>query len=198
MMPSVLNRPSMAEDTGLCRSGDSLLLVVDMQERLATAVPAEDFNPAASNTVMLLQAAASLAIPVIRTEQYPKGLGKTVAALQPHLPEAAIKLDKTGFSCCSAGGFMEALQAMQRRQIIIAGMETHICVLQTAFELQQRGYQVFVAADACCARSRERSSNGIQRLRQAGIAVTHSESVLFEWLRDATHPQFKTLSKLLK
>ncbi|MDT8388262.1 MAG: hydrolase [Thiogranum sp.] len=188
----------MTERTDLCRCSDSLLLVVDMQERLADAVPAEDFNPAATNTVMLLQAAAGLEIPVVRTEQYPKGLGKTVAALQPHLSEAAVKLDKTGFSCCSAGGFMEALQSMQRRQVIIAGMETHICVLQTAFELQQRGYQVFVAADACCARSRERSSNGIQRLRQAGIAVTHSESVLFEWLRDATHPHFKTLSKLLK
>ena len=77
-------------------------------------------------------------------------------------------------------------------------METHVCVLQTAFELQQRDYRVFVVEDACCARSPDRSRNGIERLRQAGISVTHSESVLFEWLRDAAHPNFKTVSQLLK
>lgn len=188
----------MIESSGLCRCSDSLLLVIDMQERLARAVPAEDFNPAAGNTATLLQAADILGVPVMRTEQYPAGLGSTVAALQNHMPDTAIKLDKTGFSCCAASGFMENLQTLQRRQVIVAGMETHICVLQTAFELQQQGYQVFVAEDACCARSPQRSSNGIARLRQVGITVTHSESVLFEWLRDAAHPQFKAVSRLLK
>ena len=98
----------------------------------------------------------------------------------------------------SASGFGDALHGLQRRQVILAGMETHICVLQTAFDLHQRGYQVFVVEDACCARSQQRSNNGIARMRRAGITVTHSESVLFEWLRDAAHPQFKAISNLLK
>jgi nicotinamidase-related amidase len=188
----------MTESNGLCRCDDSLLLLIDMQDRLAQAVPAEDFNPAARNTAILLQAATSLAVPVLRTEQYPRGLGNTVATLQAHLPDTAIKLDKTGFSCCSASGFGDTLLGLQRRQVILAGMETHICVLQTAVDLHQRGYQVFVVEDACCARSQQRSNNGIARMRQAGITVTHSESVLFEWLRDAAHPQFKAISNLLK
>jgi len=77
-------------------------------------------------------------------------------------------------------------------------METHICVLQTAFELKQQGFEVFVAEDAVCARDGDRNLNGLNRMRQAGIGITHSESVLFEWLRDASHPQFKILSSLLK
>jgi nicotinamidase-related amidase len=82
--------------------------------------------------------------------------------------------------------------------VILTGMETHICVLQTAFELKQQGFEGFVAEDAVCARDRNRNLNGLNRMRQAGISITHSESVLFEWLRDASHPQFKILSSLLK
>ena len=188
----------MTDSAGLCRSSDSLLLLIDMQERLAQAVPAEDFNAAAGQAAILLQTASHLEIPVLATEQYPQGLGSTVAALRTCLPADTTAMSKTGFSCCAADGFTEQLAAQQRRQVILAGMETHICVLQTAFELQHRGYQVYVVEDACCARSPQRTHNGIERMRQAGITVTHSESVLFEWLRDASHPQFKTVSRLLK
>lgn len=184
--------------SGLCDADDCVLLVIDFQERLAAAMPAADLEATVTRTARLLQAAALLDVPVLRTEQYPKGLGATLAQIQHHISGPDAGLEKTGFSCCSAAGFSERLQALQRRQIILAGMETHVCVLQTAFDLKQQGYQVFVAQDACCARSRERTRNGLARMRQADIMVTHSESVVFEWLRDAAHPQFRAVSKLLK
>jgi nicotinamidase-related amidase len=183
---------------GLCDAGRSVLLVIDVQAGLARAVPAEDLNPAVRGAALLLQAASLLQIPALATEQYPQGLGNTIDALRRHFPDAHQALAKTGFSCCSAEGLPERLQALQRPQIILAGMETHVCVLQTALDLKQRGYEVFVAEDACCARSPQRSRNGLARMRQADIMITHSESVIFEWLRDAAHPQFKTVSQLLK
>jgi nicotinamidase-related amidase len=107
-------------------------------------------------------------------------------------------MSKSGFSCCAAEGFTATLEGLGRSQVVLAGMESHVCVLQTALELKQRGFTVFVAGDAVCARSRQRSENALARLRQAGVVVTHSESVLFEWMRDARHPQFKAVSQLLK
>lgn len=184
--------------SGLCGAADCVLLVIDFQERLAAAMPAADLEATVASAARLLQAAALLEVPTLRTEQYPKGLGNTLGELQCHMPDALTGLEKTAFSCCSAEGFSERLQALQRRQIILAGMETHVCVLQTAFDLKQQGYQVFVAEDACCARSRERTRSGLARMRQADIMIAHSESVMFEWLRDAAHPQFRAVSKLLK
>jgi nicotinamidase-related amidase len=188
----------MGCSNGLCDADRSALLVIDFQERLARAIPAEDLNPATRSTRILLQAASLLGIPALSTEQYPQGLGPTLAEIQQHLGTSAPGLHKTGFSCCAADGFVDRLQSLQRRQIVLAGMETHVCVLQTAFDLKQRGYEVFVAEDACCARSPQRSRNGLARMRQADIMITHSESVIFEWLRDAAHPQFRTVSTLLK
>jgi nicotinamidase-related amidase len=107
-------------------------------------------------------------------------------------------MTKTGFSCCAADGFTASLQRLGRKQVILAGMESHVCVLQTALELKQLGFDIFVPEDAVCARSRRRSENALARLRQAGVVVTHCESGLFEWLRDAQHPQFKAVSKLVK
>lgn len=150
------------------------------------------------NAAQLLQAADTLEIPVLLTEQYPKGLGATEESLLAHLPTNAQTFEKTGFSCCSAGGFMEALDGTERRQIIIVGQETHVCVLQTAFDLLHRNWSVFVAEDAVCSRKREHKYYALERLHQAGAVITNFESVLFEWLRDAAHPQFKPLSKLLR
>ena len=150
------------------------------------------------STSVLLRAAVHLDIPILATEQYPQGLGETLPEIRQHYPASASCMTKTGFSCCAADGFSAALQRLGRKQAILTGMETHVCVLQTALELRQIGYQVFVAQDGVCARSRQRTENALARLRQAGIIVTHSESVLFEWLRDARHPQFKAVSKLVK
>jgi nicotinamidase-related amidase len=188
----------MSESGGLCRSAESVLVVIDIQQRLAAAMPRADLEHCVRNTAILLQAAAALDIPVFNTEQYPRGLGETLPELQRHRPATAWCAAKTGFSCCAADGFSDRLDDLRRRQVVLTGMESHICVLQTAFDLQQRGFDVQVAADAVCARSPERTDIALQRLRTAGITVTHSESVLFEWLRDAGHPQFRYVSALLK
>jgi nicotinamidase-related amidase len=188
----------MNEIRGLCHASHSALVVIDIQDRLAKAMPPADLDRFTRNVSVLLQGAVRLDIPVLSTEQYPKGLGETLPEIRKHQPASATCLSKTGFSCCSAAGFTQSLTELQRPQVILTGMETHICVLQTAFELKQQGFEVFVAEDAVCARDRNRNLNGLNRMRQAGISITHSESVLFEWLRDASHPQFKILSSLLK
>jgi nicotinamidase-related amidase len=107
-------------------------------------------------------------------------------------------LEKTAFSCCNAEGFDAAACADQRTQWILCGMEAHVCVLQTALELRARGLEVFVVADAISSRTEANRDNALARLRQAGVIVSNTESVLFEWLRDASDPQFKVLSALIR
>ena len=185
-------------DAVLCRASDAVLVLIDVQERLAAAMPEAALGAMTAAAGNLLEGAGQLDVPVIATEQYPAGLGATLPALRERLPAGHRLLDKTCFSCRGAEGFDPALAALQRRQVVLAGMETHICVLQTALQLQAGGYGVFVVEDAVCARSADRSRNGLQRMRQAGVVICHSESVLFEWLGDARHEKFKALSALLK
>ncbi len=105
---------------------------------------------------------------------------------------------KNGFSCCAAEGFNGTLAALGRKQVVLAGQETHVCVLQTALELQHLGYQVHVLADAVCSRRAEHKAFALQRMQQQGVTLTCHESALFEWLRDARHERFKTISSLLR
>ena len=183
---------------GLCSASDSRLVVVDMQVRLLAVMPETERDAAVKHTEILLQAAKALEIPVIYTEQYPKGLGPTTPALLERMPAGARSFSKTGFSCCAAEGFWQALKAGNRRQVIIVGQEAHVCVLQTALELATRDYRVFVVEDGVCSRSIVHKRNALARMREAGVAVTNFESVVFEWLRDAAHPAFKRISELLR
>ena len=182
----------------ICHSEHSQLLVIDIQERLASAMPADVLDKIVKNNNVLLTAASKLGIPVIHSEQYPKGLGNTVAALAEHFPEASQSVTKTSFACSGAEEFDELIAKQKRQQIIITGIESHICVLQTALQLQQQGYVVYVIEDAICSRKKFNHKNAIKRLRQSGVIISNVESVLFEWLGDAMHPEFKTLSKLIK
>lgn len=182
----------------LCRAERCVLAVVDMQTRLAQAMVPEEFEEVLRNTRSLLISALRLSIPVLVTQQYPKGLGNLHPDLNGVLPAAARIIDKTQFSCCGAPGYREALSATGRRQVVVVGMEAHVCVLQTAAALRDEGYEVFVVEDAVCSRSRTKRDNALARLRHAGIAVSNVESVLFEWLRDAGHEHFKELSKLIR
>jgi len=182
----------------LARAADSVLVIVDLQERLAAAM-----NPAASATVVrnvriLLEAATRLGIPTLVTEQYPKGLGPTEAQVVEMLPHGTPRLEKTCFSCAGAAAFTAALEATGRTQVVLAGMEAHVCVLQSALELQSDRRRVLVVEDACCSRNREHHANAMHRLRAAGVLVTNTESVLFEWLRDARHEHFRAISALLR
>jgi nicotinamidase-related amidase len=173
----------------LLRAADSSLVLVDIQERLAAAMPARDTVVRAAG--ILIDAAARLGIPVLATEQYPQGLGPTVPELTAKLPADAKRIEKTSFSACGA-------LPLARPQVVLAGMEAHVCVLQTALELAAAGSEVFVAADAICSRAEANRENALARLDKAGVVVTNTESVLFEWLRDAAHEHFRAISKLIR
>lgn len=189
----------MSENAGtLCSLTNDQLVVVDIQARLAAVMDPADRERVVRQSAVLLRAAEMLDVPVVATEQYPKGLGPTESAVAQALPAGAPILEKTCFACSGAHGFLDTLKANDRGQVVLAGMETHICVTQTALDLLDRGYGVFVAADACCTRNPENHHNALDRLRQAGAVVTNAESVVFEWLRDAGHEHFKAISSLVK
>ena len=182
----------------LCHADTSQLLIIDIQEKLASAMHDKVLTNILRTNQILLQACAALSIPVIHTEQYPKGLGHTHADLQASLTQHPPALEKTCFSGCAASGIEKFLTDATRNQIILTGMETHICVLQTCIQLLDEGKQVFVVEDGVCSRDKRHFKNAIKRMRQAGAIITNRESVLFEWLGDASHPQFRELSKLIR
>lgn len=182
----------------LCHAAHSQLLIIDVQQRLAESMNKDVLASVVKSMGILIEAANTLQIPVLHTEQYPKGLGPTLPELTEKLAAEQAACEKTGFSCCAAPGINKRISDGFRTQLILAGMEAHICVLQTAIELQQRGKTVFVVEDAVCSRRKSNFRNALARLRQAGCIITNTESVLFEWMEDAQHPQFKHLSRLIR
>jgi len=186
-----MNHPS----SDLCQIDNAVLVLIDIQTRLSAAMPQAVRAQVIKNASILVQAASKLDIPLIVTRQYPRGLGDT----DPAIPtQTATTIDKTIFSCFRADGFPQTLEQSARRQIILAGMESHVCVLQTAFDLLARNYRVFVAEDAVCSRTVANHRNAMTRMTQHGITLASTESILFEWLEDASHPQFKSISCLIK
>jgi len=188
----------MPAEPTLARAADSVLVLVDVQQRLAAAMPPAARAAVIRNCRALLAAAARLSLPVLATEQYPKGLGPTEPDLLEALPPGAIRIEKTCFSCAGVSPFAQALDALARPQVILAGMEAHVCVLQSALELRAAGRDVFVVEDACSSRNPAHHANAMARMRAAGVIVTNAESVLFEWLRDAAHEHFKAVSALIR
>ncbi|AFJ02546.1 Isochorismatase [Methylophaga frappieri] len=179
------------------QTADSVLVVVDIQQKLATAMPKGVRDRVIEQVNILSTAADVLGVPVLVTEQYPKGLGVTEPALAEKLPVGTQIIEKTAFSCADVAPFKQALAKVKRKQIILTGMETHICILQTALDLQNQGYQVYVVEDAVSSRMKGNQYNALHRMRLAGVSISNVESVLFEWLGDALHPDFKTLAKLI-
>ena len=174
----------------------SQLVIVDMQVKLASVMPAEALQSVVKNCGVLAQAAQLLAVPTILTEQYPQGLGETLTEIRQHLPNCK-PVTKTAFSACGEPKFSQQLHR-DKPQIILAGMEAHICVLQTALALLQAGKQVFVAEDAVISRNPANKANALARLRDAGCVISNTESVMFEWLGTASHEAFKAISKLIR
>jgi nicotinamidase-related amidase len=183
----------------------SILAVIDFQGKLVQMV----HRPALvlETTRRLLRLADMFGVPVVLTEQYPKGIGPTEASIQACYEALSVPkffLEKTAFGCCGDAGFGALLQqarpglAVTRRQIVIAGMETHVCVMQTVLELLGSGHEVHVCWDAVSGRGDEYRSHALERMAAAGATITNHESVAFEWARDKNHPQFKALSALMK
>ena len=182
----------------LCQANTSQLLIIDIQEKLAGAMPAQVLANILRSNQILISACKALAIPVLHSEQYPQGLGHTHAELQSALADQVPAIEKTCFSSCAASGMDKHLNDSTRQQIILTGMEAHICVLQTTMQLLEQGKQVFVVEDGVCSREKRHFNNALARMRDAGAIITNRESVLFEWLGDASHPQFRDLSRLIR
>lgn len=177
---------------------NSLIVVVDIQTKLLSAMPEFAAEQMLISSSRLVETAKILTIPIIVTEQYPKGLGATDSLIAAKLSKDTAVFDKTGFSCLTAEGFTQELTNSNRKQIILMGQEAHVCVLQTALELLHDDYQVHVVEDATCSRNNEHKLFALQRMQQQGVTITNHESVIFEWLKNSNHADFKSISKLLR
>ncbi len=173
----------------------SVLVIIDVQERLAPTIHAQE--RVVHNIGILLQAARALSVPVLASEQYPKGLGPTVSAVKELLPPSSI-VEKIHFSSSQEPDFLARLDSFGREQIVLTGMEAHICVLQTALGLRSMGRNVHLVADATASRTPDNAALGVERMRANGVGILSTEMVIFEWLQKAGTPVFKTLSALIK
>ncbi len=174
-------------------AADTGLLVIDVQEKLLPAIL--DGAALVRNVAFLIDGARLLGMTVQATEQYPRGLGPTVPELARRLPE---RPDKVAFSCCAVPSVVEAFHRAARPKVVLAGIETHVCVLHTALDLLALDFRVYVAVDAVSARYRIDHDVALRRLEQAGAVLTTAEGCLFEWVGGAGHPQFKAVSKLVQ
>jgi len=174
----------------LLSQDQALLLVIDVQEKLLSALPGHQALLQRLNWLVAL--ARDFELPIVFSEQYPRGLGHSMPKLLALAPNAPV-VEKVHFSCVAAGCLPQEVQNQQ--QWILCGMESHVCVLQTALELLAAGKQVFVVADAIGARHSLDHELGIARMREAGAIIVSREMVLFELLRQAAHPRFKEMSQ---
>ena len=179
----------------LLEADRSQLLLVDEQEKLMAAMHRAEET--AANSLRLLTAARRLQVPITASEQYPRGLGPTVAAVAAALPNDA-RLAKLHFAVTSDGPLMARLAGFGRPQVVLVGVEAHVCVLQTAIALKQRSYQPAVVWDAVTSRTAEAKELARDRLLANGVEVVNAEMVLFEWLGAAGTPEFKDLSPLVR
>ncbi|MBQ9245729.1 hydrolase [bacterium] len=171
-----------------------LLLIIDVQEKLIKMINNPNIE---KNTIILAKTAGILKLPVIITEQYPKGLGSTINEIKNSI-DNAIYIEKTNFSAYKETNFIENIEKQNKKQIIIYGIETHICVLQTAFDLLNKGYEVFVVQDASGSRTDENKNAALRRLIHAGCQIVTTEMVIFELLKSSKNPNFKEIQSLIK
>lgn len=184
-------------DRHILNTADSLLLVIDLQERLAAAMDQDALQSLIRNVAILLDSTHELGLPVLVTEQYVKGLGPTLPALKEKAGHASFH-EKISFSCCGNDDFMAKLKATGKRQIIVCGTETHVCVQQTVLDLLNAGYSVHVVKDAVMSRSPDNRQTAIEAMTLAGAIPTCTETVVFQWLKVAGTETFRKLSKLVK
>lgn len=175
-------------------TSNSQILVIDLQDKLLATISSRDVL--IDRIAFLLEVGQQLDIPIFATEQYPKGLGPTDAKIAKCLP--SVPVAKTSFSCCGTRGVLEELRSRERPNIVLVGMETHVCILQTALDLLVAGFTVFLPDDCLSSRNSHDHRTALKRLFQAGGIPTTSETIAFEWLEDSTHPEFKSVSQRIK
>lgn len=173
---------------------ETTIMIIDIQERLVPAMNRKD--EVVSNAKIIIQCAKEMDIPVVYTEQYPRGLGHTIEELS-QLIEEGQRFEKVSFSAFT-DEVQEALKKANRKKIIIIGMETHVCVYQTVRDLLLNGYEVFVVNDGVASRTEENYLNGLDIMQKMGAVITNTEMLVFDLLKRAGTDEFKTMSKLIK
>lgn len=184
-------------DRFLLEPENAILLVIDVQEKLSTAMAEPALQQLLKNTGILLESALELGLPVIFTEQYVKGLGSTLAELKQRAPAASC-YEKMTFSCCGNGDFVGQLKQSGRTQIIVTGMEAHVCVQQTVIDLLHDGFIVHLVKDAVTSRNSDNKQTALEAMVLAGAIPTSTESVVFQLLKVAGSEPFRKLLKLVK
>jgi nicotinamidase-related amidase len=174
----------------------AVLVVVDVQERLVPAMPKKVYKKLKKSIDMLIKSAVELGVPVVTTEQYPRGLGHTVSELDSACKQTVV--EKVSFGCCGESVFVDKLKELGRSQVILTGMEAHVCVYQTVLGLLESGYHVHLVSDAICSRNKNDYLAGVDNARSAGAVVTTTEMALFQMLQQAGTPEFKVVSGLVK
>jgi len=172
------------------------LVIIDMQESFRS--PISDFAETAARIALVAHAVRLLGVPIIVTEQYPKGLGHTANEIKAVLPTQLPLIEKTAFSACGAREFETELERAQALHVLVCGIEAHICVNQTTHDLLERGYRVHLLTDCITARTEQNKQAGLAKMQQSGAIPSSTELALFELLRDAKHEQFKAIQKLIK
>ena len=177
----------------------SLLLVVDVQERLTSAMPRADIETLVANAVVLLEAARVLHVAVLASEQYPKGLGPTVEPIFDRLRSLGVEpIDKFSFDACGEPRLAQAMADRAPRSVVLLGVEAHVCVFQTARELVHRGLDVRVVADAVASRRESHRVLGLAMCERAGAIAMPAEAIAFDWLGRAGTDEFRTISRLVR
>lgn len=174
----------------------AVLVVIDTQEAYRSALHEYESVVRAIGTIV--QGAVALGVPVLATEQYPKGLGRTVAEVASHFPPDLVPIDKLSLSCCGSPAFVNALGSLKRRQVLLAGVETHACVNQTAHDLIAGGHDVHVVREATSSRRASDCEIGWRKMLAAGAVPASVESALLELLRTAEAVEFKTIQRLIR
>lgn len=175
---------------------DTQALLIDVQERLFPHIA--DRDTLLKKLEVLLKGLQILNIPIMKNQQYSKALGETLPELNAILQSESQIFEKRTFSCCDTAESMQYIQQQNRRCVLLFGIETHVCVLQTAMDLLTQGFQPILVVDAVSSRSLADKEIAIQRMQQAGVILTSVESILFELCRDSLHPDFKAISNLVK
>lgn len=176
---------------------EAILVVIDMQESLMKQMDQEIAKRTIKNIKTNISFAKEMGIPIILTEQYPKGLGRTIKEIQSDL-ENLVPIEKLSFSCCGERLFNEKLIEINRKKIIMTGIETHVCVLQTTNDLLEKGYEVHVVADAICSRRKLDWEIALRWMEKKGAIISTTEIIAFQLLKEAGTEEFRRLSKLLK
>ncbi len=182
----------------MLNSLDSLLLVIDIQEKLTNMLEEDVRAQIVEKSQKLVAAAKTMGIDIAVTEQYPKGLGQTIQGIKDILGENYRPYEKTAFNALYESDILSKMKSHNKRQVVICGIESHICVLQTACALMEEGYEVYIAKDICASRKKSEFKCAMELLRQEGAKICSLEIILFEWLKGAKHPNFKEVQALIK